>query len=78
MPTMGKDEEEQDVNLPTERKEESNIEESKNELEVINKLIDAEAELEKLADFIYFKKNLGVKKDLLPPLELQIQMERGQ
>ena len=70
MPTIGKDEEEQDANLPTESKEESNIEESKNELEVINKLIDGEAELEKLADFIYFKKNLGVKKDLLPPLEL--------
>ena len=52
------------------KEEESNIEESKNEQEVVNKLVDSEAELEKLADFVYFKKNLGAKKDLLPPLEL--------
>ena len=37
-----------------------------------------ETDIEKLDDFIRFKANLGVKKELLPPLELQIQMQRNE
>ena len=37
-----------------------------------------ETDIEKLDDYIRFKANLGVKKELLPPLELQIQMQRNE